>query len=104
MNKLWEAIDVINERGWIQGALEKEDGVCILGAYRRAWGINPAMPWSLDLQMATKADKDMELLDQVAMEQFNKNGFVNLNDDPETTKADVILALEKAAIMKYELV
>ena len=102
MNKLWEAIDVINERGWIQGSMENDHGVCLLGAYRRACGLQPNQSW--DGFLNSPAEVELDLLDETALEQYGALGFVAFNDQLGTTKDDVITLLAKAAIKKDELV
>jgi hypothetical protein len=47
MNIFDKAIEVLEEKGWVQGALVREEGVCAVGALRIAAGEQiPFLKWS----------------------------------------------------------
>ena len=111
MNKLWEAIDVINERGWTRLAAENDDGVCLIGAIRRAHGLNNLSGVEGFLSPNTDAVyADFDIVKAVIHEQYPDFSAATdcelpgFNDRQAESKTDVIRVLEKAAIKKDELV
>jgi hypothetical protein len=73
------------EKGWAKGAYEYPGGVCIYGALYRTAGLG----FEGIQRMATLGPLFAQLPD----------GFTNLvffNDDPDTTKADVLALFDRA--------
>ena len=102
MNKLWEAIDVINERGWARRTMRSPDGrVCLIGALRTAHGYNPS-DCALRNEGAYGADRDIVV--GIISSEYGTKEPTDFNDDIAKSKEDVIRVLEKAAIKKDELV
>ena len=85
-----KAADIIEEKGWIQGDFETEDGVCVNRA----------------ITLVTWSDRgrpmDIELSDQVrrALREYLSSAPLSLykwNDKPGRTKEEVLAALRGAA-------
>ena len=105
MNKLWEAIDVINERGWTRNTMQAPDGGgCLIGALRFAYGIDPLHYMEEIGDQAAAYCVDREMVIEVLKAEYGTNEPTDFNDDTAESKEDVIRVFEKAAIMKDELV
>lgn len=82
MNPFLGALDVLDRRGWIQGAFDDgpDGGVCIAGAIHVAAGYTTTyyLAWAMASQLCGKA-------------------LSCFNDDPATSEEDVRLLLKHAA-------
>ena len=102
MTKLREAAKIIEERGWIKGSLENDHGVCLVGAVRKAWGMSPE-----EIAFSDGFTRDMVSCNNVIKEQFYDRyfhlDFPYFNDHDATVEADVLLVLDKAAVLAEEV-
>lgn len=82
---LLAAAEIIQRRGWCQGALQKADGsVCLVGALRLA------SDGSVNRYGSTRVADAIGALDLPRFAAY-------YNDDPTTTAEDVILLLKTTA-------
>jgi hypothetical protein len=93
---LFKAVDVLHERGWVQGQLERADGsVCLVGA------INVAVTGSAAPRDAVWDDKELALLGTAAFDavrsEVNEPNLGRWNDKRARDVDDVIDALKRAA-------
>jgi hypothetical protein len=85
------AIDLIQNEGWVKGALYEENvGYCVLGAMSKI---------TFGIADYTGAWSDSHLFD-IAYNRIRKgcgeNSIIDFNDDPATTKEDVMHAMNAA--------
>ena len=100
MTKLLEAARILREGGWITGEYEDDRGAhCLVGAVSAAYGCDGG--WA-----ETGAGEDIAAIETAIGLLFPDHAsemIVDFNDDTETTEADVLLVLEKAAAEAGEL-
>lgn len=100
MNKiLQDTYDVLEQRGWCQGALRKADGrVCLEGAFATATCDNK------DALLVLKTEEQRVAWERLCQAVSDYRGMPFplgaspwvFNDDPKTTVEDVKLVLKKA--------
>lgn len=95
----WDATIATIRAGWLKGDFgsDEKGGRCIVGALREG------VDWEHSLRDRRLVDGACDTVLDVAREQFPERLFggyphdiVGFNDDPRTTRDDVILVLEKA--------
>lgn len=95
------AIDIIEEKGWVQHyGGDMEHGFCILGAVETifpTYGRTSATEWKALIEVIEEQYPDR--CQGVRMNPLNITLF---NDHPDTTKAEVLAVMEKAAIKLEE--
>lgn len=91
---------------WIQGDLHNDNGACGLGHLH----LNATRPWHDEVTAGAQT------MDIIANEQYPDRvsdylrvdadlcKFARFNDHPDTTEADVIAVMEKAAVRLNEMV
>jgi hypothetical protein len=90
---LHRAADLLGEWAWCQGAAQRGDAFCALGALWFAATGEPPKCISFD-----HSDGDLPPLYAAGRDAFNRvGGDARWNDAPERTKADVVAKLREAA-------
>lgn len=103
MNKIYEAIDQIQENGWTQGILYDVDGsLCALGALQKAHGVRNAWIQGTDgfAKYLIDASKIAVEIKKERPDLEDEDAFATVwkfNDDPKTTREDILLMMKRAA-------
>ena len=108
-NTIREAIRVLNGAGWAKQTFTDQAGRhCLQGALFEAHGVHATETERLGKAVRGVLAADVALVNEVIRDQFPERfgavGVSRFNDHPETTEADVILVMEKAAVRKDEQV
>ncbi len=108
-NRIRSAIDVLVRRGWTKDAFTDEAGRhCLQGALYEAHRLALPVENQPGRPVPARLAEDLRLVNEVIDAQypdrFGGVGASRFNDHPETTLADVLRVLEKAAVKRDELV
>jgi hypothetical protein len=96
-NKLRQARATIANKGWTQGTWDNIDGcACTLGAIRLACKI--IAPYGQPTKIEyNQQDYDLAMRTEDHFKQVTGiNNIIDWNDDPNTTRAEVLAAFDKA--------
>ena len=114
MGKLWETVDLIRSRGMCKGVYDGSNGShCALGFIAEAHDMAGYMTYVVPSSHPSRSD--METVATVIREVFpdrvplayadtDAGTIACFNNDAETTKDDLELVFEKAAIRSDEII
>lgn len=100
-NHIRRAIEILARTGWTKNTFTDEEGRhCLQGALYDAYGVCPS-------RVTGELAADVRLVNETIEEQYPERygavGISRFNDHADTTIADVVRVLEKAAVRKDEL-
>jgi hypothetical protein len=107
MNRIRKAIEVLARKGWTKDSFTDGAGRhCLQGALYEAHGLEPFSAVRVGLPVSEAMSADLRLIHDVVAanypERFGGVGVSRFNDHPDTTLADVVCVLEKAAVRRDE--
>ena len=108
-NGLWKAADVLREKGFVKGSLNKGGQVCAIGAYAAAYGENFGNDNDAARRWTEREHRDeikvlADTIETLFGDRHKRQGVsdssyvMSFNDSDKTTEEDVVKVFRVAAV------